>query len=205
MQGAIFAALLLITAGCGLSEPTDNTPSRPPVPVTNVDEGLAFPRSTVGPAAPRFLSGDTAEADAGPKDWVMVSLDQRRDDDKYTVYGYVPKGQDSTHWTEFISYMNTRRPNETPLAFMLRQKALFRHKCPAVRFAVIKQSDSDITYESKVAECNQLADQDEIVRVIYGRVNLFRLSYTCRSADMPATQRSNAIELLSEFQLRIRQ
>jgi len=57
-------------------------------------------------------------------------------------------------------------------------------------------------YESKVAKCTQMADQDEIVRVIYGQINLFRLSYTARPADMPATQRANAIELLSEFQLK---
>jgi hypothetical protein len=165
-------------------------------------EGLAFPRTTVGPGAPRFLSGDTAEADAGPNDWVLVALNQKSDEDKYVVYGYVHKGQDSTHWSEFVSYMNTPRPDEPPLAFMSRQKIGLEKKCPGATFTVMQHSDSEIIYESKVAKCAQLGDQDEIVRVIYGKLNLFRVSYAARSADMPAMQRAQALKLLSEFQLR---
>ena len=195
---ATVGLLLALATGCGVNGvATPGPPSTKPV-----NEGLAFPRSTVGPSAPRFLSGDTAEKDAGPKDWVLVALSQNSEDDKYLVYGYVHKGQDATHWTEFMSYMNTSKPDEKPIAFMTRQEALTEKKCPAVKYTVLKQSDSEIMYESKVAKCTQMADQDEIVRVIYGQINLFRLSYTAHSADMPATQRANAIELLSEFQLK---
>lgn len=173
-----------------------------PASTSSTHEGLAFPRTTIGPGAPRFLSGDTAEADAGPNDWVMVALNQRSDEDKYVVYGYVRKGQDSAHWTAFVSYMNTQRPDEPPLAFMSRQKLHLVKKCPDAKFTVLQRSESEITYESKVAKCAGLGDQDEIVRVIYGNLNLFRVSYTARSADMPATQRAAALKLLSEFQLR---
>ena len=186
--------------GCAAS---DSAPQGAPRSASSSGhEGLAFPRSTVGPGAPRFLSGDTAEADAGPNDWVLVALNQSSDEDKYVVYGYVHKGQDSTHWSEFVSYMNTPRPDEPPLAFMSRQKIGLEKKCPGAMFTVMQHSDSEITYESKVAKCAQLGDQDEIVRVIYGKLNLFRVSYAARSADMPAMQRAEALKLLSEFQLR---
>jgi hypothetical protein len=188
--------MLALAGGCSAGKFAHESLSRP------VHEGLAFPRSTVGAGAPRFLSGDTAEADAGPNDWVMVALNQENDEDKYVVYGYVRKGQDATHWSELVTYMDTPKPDEPPSAFMNRQKEHFEKKCPGVRFALVKQSDSDMTYESKVVKCGQLGDQDEVVRVIYGQVNLFRLSYTARSADMPATQRADALKLLSEFQLR---
>lgn len=190
--------------GCASSD-LSPTPAPTPAASSSGDEGLAFPRTTVGPGAPRFLSGDTAEADAGPNDWVLVSLNQRRDDDKYVVYGYVHKGQDSTHWSEFFSYMNTPKPDESPLDFMNRQKLRLEKKCPGAAFTVMQQSDAEITYESKVAKCVHLEDQDEIVRVIYGQLNLFRVSYTARSADMPATQRAAALKLLSEFELRKKQ
>lgn len=186
--------------GCAAS---DSAPQGATHPASSSGhEGLAFPRTTVGPGAPRFLSGDTAEADAGPNDWVLVALNQRSEEDKYVVYGYVHKGQDSTHWSEFVSYMNTPRPDEPPLAFMSRQKIGLEKKCPGATFTVMQHSDSEITYESKVAKCAQLGDQDEIVRVIYGKLNLFRVSYAARSADMPAMQRAQALKLLSEFQLR---
>lgn len=196
---AILRLLLALAAGCGVSKSAyeDLILSRS----ISVHEGLAFPRSTVGAGAPKFLSGDTAEADAGPNDWVMVALNQNNDEDKYVVYGYVRKGEDAANWSELVTYMNTPRPDEPPLAFMNRQKAHLEKKCPGARFTTVNQSDSEIIYESKVAKCGQLGDQDEIVRVIYGQVNLFRLSYTARSADMPATQRTDALKLLSEFQL----
>lgn len=192
--------LLVLIGGCAASDSMPQGSAR--ASTSSGHEGLAFPRSTVGPTAPRFLSGDTAEADAGPNDWVLVALNQRSDEDKYVVYGYVHKGQDSTHWSEFVSYMNTPKPDEPPLAFMDRQKLHLEKKCPGASFTVVQHSDSEITYESKVGKCPQLGDQDEIVRVIYGKLNLFRVSYTARSADMPATQRADALKLLSEFELR---
>jgi hypothetical protein len=50
----ILAALLI---GCG-----------PAAPSAQVNEGLASPQIVAGASAPRFLSGDTAQADAGPND-----------------------------------------------------------------------------------------------------------------------------------------
>jgi hypothetical protein len=196
---AILRLLLVLAAGCGLNPSAHKEPQFPAsIPI---NEGLAFPASTVGAGAPKFLSGDTAEADAGPNDWVMVALNQKNDEDKYVVYGYVRKSEDAAHWSELVTYMNTPRPDELPLAFMNRQKAHLEKKCPGATLTLVKQRDSEITYESKVAKCGQLGDQDEIVRVIYGQVNLFRLSYTARSADMQATRRTDALKLLSEFQL----
>src|SRR5271155_5770517 len=106
---------VVIGAGCGASEP-EHQESTPPAATAPVEEGMAFPRRTAGPSAPRFLSGDTAETDASPKDWVMVALKEKSDEDKYVVYGYVHKGQDATHWTELVTYMNTPKPDEPPLA-----------------------------------------------------------------------------------------
>jgi hypothetical protein len=197
---AILCLQLVLTAGCEQNTSVYNA-GRVSAS-TSVREGLAFPRSTVGASAPRFLSGGTAEADAGPNDWVMVALKEKNDEPKYVVYDYVRKGEDASHWSELITYMNTPKPDEPPLDFMNRQKANLHKKCADARFIPISQSDSEITYESKVVKCNKLSDQDEIVRVIYGQVNMFRVSYTTHSGDMPATQRADALKLLSEFQLR---
>jgi hypothetical protein len=200
--GTVMIGLLLTMAvGCSAGDSLRNE-SRAAPSKTSGHEGLAFPRSTVGASAPRFLSGDSAEADAGPNDWVMVALNQKSEEDKYVVYGYVHRGEDSSHWSKFFSYMNGPRPDEPPLAFMVRQKLNLEKKCPGAIFAVSKESETEITYESKVAKCPLLGNQDEIVRVIYGQLNLFRLSYTVHSTEMSAQQRADALKLLSEFQLR---
>ena len=54
----LLAALVI---GCG-----------PAAPSSQVNEGLASPQFVAGPSTPRLLSGDTAQADAGPNDWILI-------------------------------------------------------------------------------------------------------------------------------------
>lgn len=186
---AIFAFAILMTIGysaaCGASE-----------------ERLAYPETTAGPSAPKFISGDTqaeAKAAAGPNDWVQVSENSK--EGRYVLKNYVHKGESAENWTELVTYLNTSKPDESPMDFMNRAKDAMLKVCPAATFDVIKQSDSEITYEAKVAKCPKLGDQDEIVRVLYGQQNMFQISYTAKVADVPASKRADMIKVLSEFQV----
>jgi hypothetical protein len=166
------------------------------------EEGLAYPEKSQA-AAPKFISGDTeaeAKAAAGPNDWVQVS--GATNEGRYVLRNYVHKGESAAHWTELVTYLNTPKPEESPADFMNRAKAAMLTVCPAATFAVLNQSDSEITYESRAAKCPQLGDQDEIVRVIYGQLNMFQISYTAKTADIPAAKRADMVKLLSGFQVR---
>jgi len=181
----LLAALVI---GCG-----------PAAPSAQVNEGLASPQIVAGPSTPRFLSGDTAQADAGPNDWVLI--DQKRDDNHYLVQDYVKKGQTGTTWDSLVTYLNTVRPDESIMDFMNRQKGIMEKKCSGTGWQILSQAESEIVYESKVASCPGVGDQDEIVRVIYGQANMFRISYTSKVKEMPPAQRVDALKLLSEFQV----
>ncbi len=109
----LLAALVI---GCG-----------PAAPSAQVNEGLASPQIVAGPSTPRFLSGDTAQADAGPNDWVLIA--QKRDDNHYLVRDYVKKGQTGTTWDSLVTYLNTVRPDESIMDFMNRQKGIMEKKC----------------------------------------------------------------------------
>ena len=182
------ALVITLVLGCG-----------PAAPSAQVNEGLVSPQIVAGASAPRFLSGDTAQADAGPNDWVLI--DQKRDDDHYLVQDYVKKGQSGTTWDNLVTYMNTVRPGESILDFTNRQKGIMEKKCSGAGWQILSQAESEIVYESKVASCPGIGDQDEIVRVIYGEANMFRISYTSKVKEMPAAQRDDALKLLSEFQV----
>ena len=181
----LLAALVI---GCG-----------PAAPSAQVNEGLASPQIVAGPSTPRFLSGDTAQADAGPNDWVLI--DQKRDDNHYLVQDYVKKGQTGTTWDSLVTYLNTVRPDESIMDFMNRQKGIMEKKCSGAGWQILSQAESEIVYESKVASCSGVGDQDEIVRVIYGEANMFQISYTSKVKEMPPAQRVDALKLLSEFQV----
>jgi len=185
----LLAALVIaLVLGCG-----------PAAPSAQVNEGLASPQIVAGPSTPRFLSGDTALADAGPNDWVLI--DQKRDDNHYLVQDYVKKGQTGTTWDNLVTYLNTVRPDESILDFMNRQKSILEKKCRGAGWQILSQQEAEIVYESKVASCPGFGSQDEIVRVIYGEANMFRISYTSKVKEMPAAQRDDALKLLSEFQV----
>ena len=181
----LLAALVI---GCG-----------PAAPSAQVNEGLASPQIVAGPSTPRFLSGDTAQADAGPNDWVLI--DQKQNDNHYLVQDYVKKGQTGTTWDSLVTYLNTVRPDESIMDFMNRQKGIMEKKCSGAGWQILSQAESEIVYESKVASCPGVGDQDEIVRVIYGEANMFQISYTSKVKEMPPAQRADALKLLSEFQV----
>jgi hypothetical protein len=173
----LLAALVIpLVLGCG-----------PAAPSTQVNEGLVTPQIVAGASAPMFLSGDTAQADAGPNDWVLI--EQKQDDGHYLVRD------------NLVTYLNTVRPDESILDFMNRQKGVMEKKCSGAGWQILSQAESEIVYESKVASCPGIGDQDEIVRVIYGEANMFRISYTSKVKEMPAAQRADALKLLSEFQV----
>jgi len=100
-----------------------------------------------------------------------------------------------------VTYLNTVRPDESIMDFMNRQKGIMEKKCSGAGWQIMSQAESEIVYESKVASCPGVGDQDEIVRVIYGQANMFRISYTSKVKEMPPAQRVDALKLLSEFQV----
>lgn len=184
---AIFALALIMTISYGASRAAS-------------EEGLSYPEKSVA-AAPKFISGDTqaeAKAAASPNDWVQVSTATK--EGRYVLRNYVHKGESAANWTELVTYLNTPKPDESPADFMNRAKAAMLKVCPAATFEVLSQSDSEIIYESKATKCPQLGDQDEIVRVIYGELNMFQISYTAKT-DIPAAKRADMVKLLSEFQV----
>src|SRR6266852_4377857 len=126
---------------------------------------------------------------------------QKRDDNHYLVQDYVKKGQTGTTWDSLVTYLNTVRPDESIMDFMNRQKGIMEKKCSGAGWQILSQAESEIVYESKVASCPGVGDQDEIVRVIYGQANMFRISYTSKVKEMPPAQRVDALKLLSEFQV----
>jgi hypothetical protein len=185
----LLAALVIaLVLGCG-----------PAAPSAQVNEGLASPQIVAGASAPRLLSGETALADAGPNDWVLI--DQKQNDNHYLVQDYVKKGQTGTTWDSLVTYLNTVRPDESIMDFMNRQKGILEKKCSGAGWQILSQAESEIVYESKVASCPGVGDQDEVVRVIYGEANMFRISYTSKVKEMPSAQRADALKLLSEFQV----
>ena len=111
------------------------------------------------------------------------------------------KGQPGTSWDNLVTYLNTVRPDESIMDFMNRQKGIMEKKCSGAGWQILSQAESEIVYESKVASCPGVGDQDEIVRVIYGEANMFRISYTSKVKEMAPAQRGDALKLLSEFQV----
>ena len=84
---------------------------------------------------------------------------------------------------------------------MNRQKSILEKKCRGAGWQILSQQEAEIVYESRVISCPGVGDQDEVVRVIYGEANMFRISYTSKVKEMPSAQRGDALKLLSEFQV----
>lgn len=165
-------------------------------------ESLAFPESTVDAGAPRFLRGDAADvaASAGPNDWILIA--EKEESANWVVRAYVHKGENAENWTEQVTYMNTGKPADPPADFASLQRANLVKKCPGASWKMISHSNSEVVYESKIAGCASMTDQDSITRAIYGSDNLFMVTYIAKGKDLAPEKRAQAYRLLSEFQLR---
>jgi hypothetical protein len=63
-------------------------------------------------------------------------------------------------------------------------------ECPgATQWQVVEQSDQSITYEARSKPCAGRPEQDEIARLLDGKFNRFRVSYTQLVPDLPPDQR----------------
>ena len=71
-------------------------------------------------------------------------------------------------------------------------------RCPNVKWKILSKSETDILYEWQVTHCNGKPDQTEIARIIYGKWNIWRLTYTEKVAVLPEETRTQWIKWLAE-------
>lgn len=81
-------------------------------------------------------------------------------------------------------------------------KDIQEKKCPkSSTWRIISKNKESILYERQAKPCMNFSNEHEIAKIIYGRYNIFRASYTMKKYQMPVKQRSEWLEVISAVKI----
>ncbi len=99
-----------------------------------------------------------------------------------TTHVYIPVGESITHWTQSIGdyyFGNTSTRQLTVEQSINTQKSFLQQQCNMAEWTITKNSDSDITYTTKVSDCHgaDISAQLIISRTWQGKDGIYTLTY----------------------------
>lgn len=121
------------------------------------------------------------------------------------VTEFVRSGETIKNWTELLTLQVLRKPRSPePIDVLVpRMHQEIFSRCPAIKWSVVSRNVSSDTeeagmlYEWAIKGCPPDSDQHEIARVIYGKVNIFRIAYTVKTSALPPEKREIWIKELT--------
>lgn len=119
----------------------------------------------------------------------------------YAFEEFVPKGESIENWTRLFTIQTlarTKSSPDDPIRMMTGLKGLMEKRCPNLFWKVISESNHDILYEYHFDNCPGQPSQHEISRILYGKWNIWRISYTQKGPPINEIERLKWIEALSE-------
>jgi hypothetical protein len=126
------------------------------------------------------------------------------DKGQYKIIELIREGDDIKNWKELVTVQNFVPPIEakTPEEFYRKIKSLSDTDCPKLfTWKVIANDRNSILYERQAKPCKNYTNEHEIVKVIYGKSNIFRISYSVKTYQMSAKQREEWMRKLSQAKI----
>lgn len=99
-----------------------------------------------------------------------------------TIHVYIPRNESITHWTQSIGdyyFGNTSTRQLTVEQSINTQKSVLQQQCNMTEWTMTKNSDTDITYRTKVSNCHDsdISAQFIISRTWQGKDGIYTLTY----------------------------
>ena len=155
-----------------------------------------------GPGECAFAQQEMLMGGFDPKAWVVGHQAKSQ---SQIVVEFVHPNEKIDNWTELMTMQVLRKPKSPePIdALVTRMHQDMSKRCPAMKWNVINRqfaSDTEeagMLYEWSIKGCPPDADQHEIARVVYGKLNVFRLAYVAKTSALPPEKREQWIKELS--------
>ena len=135
--------------------------------------------------------------------WEMDPANVSEVPNQYLIMEFVKKGQRIDNWTELVTIQNFNkkwgRGNARETYEALRE--VRESRCAgATQWEVLSEDKTSILYESIARDCGDQPNQRELVRLLFGRNNRYRVSYATKG-DLGTDQRAAWIGWLSALAL----
>ncbi len=118
---------------------------------------------------------------------------------------FIPTGQSMQKWSELytIQRIHRLRAKKSPSELMREIEANLKKANPAVEFRVLEERDGDVLFHWRDVgdEKKKRLPQHEIVRLVAGQRDIYRLAYTRRVAQIAAEDAKNWVSILGQAKL----
>jgi len=114
---------------------------------------------------------------------------------------FKPREKYPNEYSELFEYQDLPRPANSPQEYLDLFKQQQLQVCPSGSVTPIRMSNTELLFEAKSGGCEHFGDQDEIDCFLFGKTDLFHMSYMVKSREMTPEQREIGIKAVTIWQL----
>lgn len=112
-----------------------------------------------------------------------------------------PREEYPHEWSESFEYQDLPRPAMSPQAYLDVFKELQLRGCPSGSVTPISVNSTELLLEAKSGGCQRFGDQDEIDRFLFGKTDMFHMSYMVKTLEMTPEQRETGIKAVTAWNI----
>lgn len=122
----------------------------------------------------------------------------------YGITEFVPSGSTATDWHERVSVQSfpLSWAGQTPADAYAALRAERDQACPGTDWRVIEKSPDRIIYEWHSPQCSDSPAQHEIVSILDGQRNRYRITYASRDEHLPPQRRAHWVQVIESCAVR---
>lgn len=119
----------------------------------------------------------------------------------HIISEFVRPGETVHTWTELLTFQVLPGKQTNPRELMLDKKAAIVMQCPDVRWSVLRKGKEEILYEWQVTNCPGVGSEQEISKIIQGKMATHRVAYTTKRVPMSEENRETWTTLIAKAKL----
>jgi hypothetical protein len=114
---------------------------------------------------------------------------------------FKPREEYPHEWSESFEYQDLPRPAMSSQEYLDFFKQQQKRACASGSVAPIRVDSTVLLLEAKSGGCERFGDQDEIDCFLFGKTDMFHMSYLVKTFEMTPEQREVAIKAVTAWTL----
>jgi hypothetical protein len=112
-----------------------------------------------------------------------------------------PQVGKAPEWSECFEYLDLPLPAISPQEYLVGFTEHLESRCPTASVIPIRVSSTDLLLEIKSGGCELYGDQAEIDCFLFGKTDLFHMTYSVKSRELTPEQRETGIKLVTTWKI----
>lgn len=125
----------------------------------------------------------------------------------HTLDEWVLKGESAETWTQRFQVQNFMRRDTSPpspAAMMADFKGALDKGCPGIDWRPVRSTEWESFSEAVIPECGAGQPRHDLVRILFGRFNIWLFSYARKGPPMAEPDRTKWLNVLSEPRVEVK-